>query len=218
MQKFGGRISWRTGLDGEMRAYEVNIALFDALKGTVKGEDQLGEDRFICAHAIMLALEGIPAFYIHSLLATGNDYEKLRNTQHNRAINRHCWQLQEVDKALNNFASPHARVYKRLKELISIRRRQDAFHPNATQFTLHLGNELFGFWRQSMDRRQSIFCISNIADEAAVMSYSDINLISDEPWYDLVTSKELRLSEGALTLAPYQTCWISNNRPQLLLD
>ena len=218
MQKFGGRISWRTGPDGEMRAYEVNIALFDALKGTVKGEDQLGEDRFICAHAIMLALEGIPAFYIHSLLATGNDYEKLQNTQHNRAINRHCWQLQEVDRALNNSTSQHARVYRRLKELISIRRRQDAFHPNATQFTLHLGNELFGFWRQSMDRRQSIFCISNIADEAAVMSYSDINLISDEPWYDLVTSKELRLNEGALTLAPYQTCWISNNRPQLLLD
>ena len=218
MQKFGGRISWRTGFDGEMRAYEVNIALFDALKGTVKGEDELGEDRFICAHAIMLALEGIPAFYIHSLLATGNDYEKLQSTQHNRAINRHCWQLQEVDKALNNPASQHARVYKRLKELISIRRRQDAFHPNATQFTLHLGNELFGFWRQSMDRRQSIFCINNIADETAVMSYSDINLISHEPWYDLVAGKELRLSQGTLTLAPYQTCWISNNRPQLLLD
>ena len=126
--------------------------------------------------------------------------------------------MQEVDKALNNPASQHARIYNRLKKLISIRRRQDAFHPNATQFTLHLSNELFGFWRQSMDHRQSIFCINNIADETATMSYSEINLISHEPWYDLVTGKELHLSEGTLTLAPYQTCWISNNRPQLLLD
>ncbi len=32
-----------------------------------------------------------------------------------------------------------------MKRLIGIGRKQAAFHPNATQFTLHLGNEMFGF-------------------------------------------------------------------------
>ncbi len=35
------------------------------------------EARFICAHAIIFVMKVCPAFYIHSLVATGNDYEKV---------------------------------------------------------------------------------------------------------------------------------------------
>ena len=210
MQSFGGKISWRTGQDGRIRPYEVNIALYDALKGTVDGVDEYGEDRFICAHAIMLALEGIPAFYIHSLLGTGNDYERLESTQRNRTINRHRWQYDELVAALNDDTTQHARVYHRLRKLISIRREQAAFHPNATQFTLHLGDQIFGFWRQSMDRRQSIFCISNVSNQTHTLSLLDINLISTEDWYDLVSGERFDELDGAIDIAPYQTCWITN--------
>ena len=165
MQHFGGRVSWRTLDNGEQKPYEINIALFDALQGTVKGPDKWGLERFICAHAIMLGLEGIPGIYIHSLLGTGNDYEKLKNTSHNRSINRHRWQYEQLKSALQDKHSQHAKVLKRMLSLIKIRTEQDAFHPNATQFTLQLGEKVFGFWRQSMDRRQSIFCISNVSDQ-----------------------------------------------------
>ena len=210
MESFGGKISWRTGLDGEMRPYEINIALYDALQGTDCGKDQLGEDRFICAHAIMLALEGIPAFYIHSLVGTSNDYERLESTKRNRTINRHRWQFEEISQELNDSNSQHSRVYHRLQLLIKIRRQQAAFHPNATQFTLHLGNEIFGFWRQSMDRRQSIFCISNISLNAQSLPLSDINLISTESWRDLISGETIGEIDGVLELEPYQTCWITN--------
>ena len=46
--------------------------------------------------------------------------------------------------------------------MINLRKKQAAFHPNATQFTLQLNNDFFGIWRQSIDRSQSIFCISNL--------------------------------------------------------
>ncbi len=210
VEKFGGKVSWRTGADGEEHPYELNIALFDALQGTVNGKDELGEDRFVCAHAIMLALEGIPAFYIHSLLATGNDYGRLEKTKRNRTINRHRWQLEEIEQVLSDSTTQHARVYKRMKQLISIRREQAAFHPNATQFTLHLGNQVFGFWRQSMDRRQSIFCISNISADTLSLSLSDINLISTENWFDLISGDVLNDIDGSFELQPYQTCWITN--------
>jgi sucrose phosphorylase len=209
-ENFGGKISWRIGNDGEMRPYEINIALFDAFQGTVSGKDDLGEDRFMCAHAIMLGLEGIPAFYIHSLLATGNDYERLENTQRTRTINRHRWQLDELQDVLSDPSTQHARVYKRMKQLITMRREQAAFHPNATQFTLHLGSEIFGFWRQSMDRRQSIFCISNISKNILSLTLSDINLISTENWFDLISSDAVNHIDGSFELQPYQTCWITN--------
>lgn len=210
MQNFGGRISWRASANGEQKPYEINIALFDALQGTTKGPDKWGLERFVCAHAIMLGLEGIPGIYVHSMLATGNDYEKVKNTSHNRAINRHRWDYAQLETALANPHSQHAKALSRLNELLSIRIAQPAFHPNATQFTLQLGDELFGFWRQSMDRRQSIFCVSNITDVAQDVRLSDINLIGTDHWVDLISGNEIYLSDQSLHLNPYQTIWISN--------
>ena len=84
MEQFGGRISWRKIAGSAAKPYEINIALRDALQGTVEGTDQWGLERFLCAHAIMLGLEGVPAFYIHSLLGTRNDLQRLAHTSHNR--------------------------------------------------------------------------------------------------------------------------------------
>jgi sucrose phosphorylase len=211
MQNFGGRISWRQAEAGQNKAYEINIALFDALQGTSKGSDRWGKDRFICAHAIMLGLEGIPAFYIHSLLATTNDQERVKHTNNNRAINRHQWDYPELESLLAEKHSQHHQVFNRLKELIQIRKQQPAFHPNATQFTLHLGNQLFGFWRQSMDRLQSIFCVYNISDTEQELRLSDLNLISTDNWMDLVSGQTLdETADRTMILKPYQGVWITN--------
>lgn len=210
LQSFGGRISWRALDSGENKPYEINISLFDALKGTTSGEDDLGVARFVCAHTIMLALEGIPGIYVHSMLGTTNDYERMEHSGHNRAINRHQWPYQELEEQLDDEQSHHAVVFKELKRILSIRRKQLAFHPNATQFTLHLGGKLFGFWRQSQSRRQSIFCISNVSNETVPLQMSDINLISTDTWYDLLTEEAMPEWTECYTLAPYQTLWISN--------
>ena len=209
MQSFGGRISWRA--EGtKNKPYEINIALFDALQGTTKGPDRWQEQRFICAHSLMMALEGIPGIYIHSLLATGNDYDKLDRTKHNRAINRHQWDEEKLQQELTSTSSVHARIFDRLKQLLKLRSQQSAFHPNATQFTLHLGYEIFGFWRQSTDRKQSIFCIYNISDHKQTISLSDINLIGTEHWWDLISGKALTGLSDSMDLEPYQALWISN--------
>jgi len=210
MQNFGGLVSWREDANGGRKAYEVNISLFDALQGTVNGHDKWGKERFITAHAIMLALEGLPAFYVHSLLATGNDHERVEHTGNNRAINRHQWDLDELEALLADPHSQHHQMFKRLKKLIQIRREQPAFHPNATQFTLQIGKQLFGFWRQSMDRRQSIFCITNISDQPQELTLSDINLVVTDDWHDLISGDRFESIDQTLTLTPYRTLWISN--------
>ncbi|MDC0088876.1 sugar phosphorylase [Porticoccaceae bacterium] len=210
METFGGRISWRSGDQGQRKPYEINISLFDALQGTTDGADQWGLQRFLCAHAIMLALEGVPGIYIHSLVGTRNDYQRVENAGHNRAINRHQWQYRELQGRLADANSSEHQVFSGISELLKIRRQQSAFHPNATQFTLHLGSGLFGFWRQSIDRQQSIFCINNITDQVQTLNLSDINLIDNESWVDLISQLPCDGLMQSIAMQPYQTLWVTN--------
>ncbi len=207
---FGGRVSWRTVADGTVQPYELNISLFDALSGSLAGPDQYGIARFICAHAIMFGLEGIPAVYFHSFVATPNDHQRVEHSGHNRSINRHQWDAGGLNSCLSDPESTQALVLAELGRLLTIRREQPAFHPNATQFTLQLPEQLFGFWRQSIDRRQSIFCISNVALEPTLLRLSEVNLIATSSWIDLVSGQAVENLNSSIELAPYQTLWISN--------
>lgn len=208
--KYGGKVSLRTAPDGTNTPYELNIALFDALQGTHRGPDKWGVERFLCAHAIMFALEGIPGLYIHSLLGTTNDYERFENSQHNRAINRHRWQESELLAKLSNENTHHRTVFKAMKNLMTIRKAQSAFHPNATQYTLHISDGLFGFWRQSINRSQSMFCIYNITDESKTLTFADLNLIETESWKDLISGQVIEENTQNIVLSPYQAIWLSN--------
>jgi len=213
MRGFGGLVSSRTVIQQQSRPYEINISLYDAMKGTLDGEDEFQFERFICAHAIMLALEGVPAIYLHSLVATGNDREKVERTGSNRAINRHNWDADELEALLDDPSTHNHRVFEALGKLIRLRNRQPAFHPNATQFTLHLGKEVFAFWRQSIERHQSIFAINNVTNRRQVVPLAAINLIVTDNWYDLISGQVFDDLYAELVLEPYQTLWISNLPP-----
>ena len=211
MMDRGGRISWRSLDDGVTRPYEINISLYDAMAGTLEGPDQWQFQRFVCAHAIMLALEGLPGIYIHSMLGTRNDLNRMEHSGHNRHINRHQWDADALQASLAQEDDPRRRVLDRLQSLIALRQRQKAFHPNATQFTLHLGDSVFGFWRQSIDRSQSIFCINNISAQPQQVLLSDINLIETDQWRDIISGDPITPEVEALDLQPYQSVWLSNN-------
>ncbi len=210
MQGFGGEVTTRAISGSGQRPYEINITWMNAMQGTATGADSYQIDRFLCSQIIMLGLEGIPAFYIHSLLAGENDYKKLAATQHKRSINRGQWDLEEVDSILSDYTSNSCRVFHELRRLIMMRSKQGAFHPNATQYTLHLGKSIFGFWRQSINRDQSIFAIHNVTNTEQDLSLSNINLICTDTWVDLIAWDTLNVSGETITLKPYQCLWITN--------
>lgn len=210
VQEFGGAVSMRAR-DGVEAPYEINTSLWSALSGTsAGGPDDLQFERFICCQTVMMSIEGIPAFYIHSLLATPNDREALNLTGHNRAINRRKWEWEELEGLLADPASDQSRVLREIKRRVAVRRRQPAFHPNATQFTLQLGEALLGLWRQSMDRRQSVFCVMNLTGAAQALDLNQINLIDGEVWTDLLSGASVAGADGEIMLAPYQAVWLTN--------
>ena len=209
MHEYGGYVSMRTDQLGKESPYEINIALFDALKGTHQGVDDYQVQRFICAHTIMAALQGIPAFYIHSLIATSNDYQGVEQTGRTRSINRRKWQYDELLESLNNPASAHAMIFHELKRLLKIRRKQVAFHPDALQETIALGDHLFAFWRVSSDQEQRILIVCNISTEIQILQIPEHPLAEGSGvWRDLIERTALSKNTKELKLYPYQCIWL----------
>ena len=207
----GSLFSWRNISQSEQKIYEANITLFDSLRRTPS--DPTGEfkiQRYLAANCIMLGFEGVPAFYLNAMFATGNDAEAVIKNRSNRAINRHKWSKTEIEKRLKSSHDIESLVLNSLKKLISIRKCQPAFHPNATQFTLQLESCFFGIWRQSIDRSQSIFAITNVTHLEQSLSLSHLNLVFSDRWFDLISDHEIPNSGKALSFLPYQTYWISN--------
>ena len=99
-----------------------------------------------------------------------------------------------------------------MKRLLAIRCRQPAFHPNATQYTLHLGEGLFSFWRQSRRREQSIFCVHNITNQQQAFPLGGLNLVETNDWFDLFTGREYVNFREEVVLEPYECLWLTNYR------
>jgi sucrose phosphorylase len=75
---------------------------------------------------------------------------------------------------------------------------------------MHFDDSLFAFWRQSQDRRQSIFCIYNITDEVRYLALKDVNLIETDDWHELVSGYRYLDPREEIVLQPYEFVWISN--------
>jgi len=158
----------------------------------------------------MMEIEGVPAFYIHSILATPNDHAKHEQSGANRCLNRHQWDYDLLQEKLSNPESDQSVILNEIKRLIDIRGQQPCFHPNATQFVLQLDEGLFGLWRQSLDRKQNTYCITNIWDKDNVLPLSELNLYSGTEWHDLLTDATYTDWDEDIILKPYQTVWITN--------
>ncbi len=213
LKKNGSQFSMRKLSNGEEKVYEANISLFDALKFT--DSDEKGKfdlKRFIAAHCIILAIEGVPAFYFNSLFATKNDEQAFHSSGIKRNLNRYKWDYSCLVNLINKKGSIECNSYETFKNIISIRKTQPAFHPNATQFTLNLDKNIFSVWRQSRDRKQSIFALTNVSSQTVKLNTNKINLIDDEQWFDLLSPNEKIIDGKFIKLNPYQTAWITNFR------
>lgn len=213
MRQFGGYVSMKTNKDGSESPYEINITLFDALKGTLGGFDQWQVSRFLCSQTMMLGLKGIPAIYIHSLFATPNDLAGVENSGRTRSINRRRWGVDELEGLLADPGTPNRAVFLDMQRLLAIRRQQLAFHPDALQEIVALGDAFFGFWRVSCDESQWLLALSNLTDRPqAVLLSAQMQRFPGQQWYDLLADGLKFDPAVEQTLRPYQTLWLSSRR------
>ncbi len=209
MRRKGGFISMKTNPNGIETPYEINISLFDALAEMPGGDERWNVQRFICAHAIMLVLQGIPAIYIHSFSATRNDIDGVERTGRTRSINRHTWDYNTLFNLLNDPDTTTSIVFHELKHLLSIRRRQKAFHPEAAQETLILNSGVFVIWRISLDKEQKILALSNVTSKIRTLKLPPHPIPTGSMiWREIIASTAISGNTEEIVLQPYQSVWL----------
>ena len=206
LKKNGSKFSYRKIQNKSKKIYEANITVFDALKKTNYDNGKFSFERYISAHSIMIAFEGVPAVYFNSIFGASNDEAKFVITGNNRDVNRYKWNLKNISNKLNNKDSKEYYFYKKISNLLSIKKKQKAFHPNASRENINLGPKIFCFKRESINKKQTIICITNLSSKIQYLKLSKKFL----KYKDLLGSKIFFTIDKKIKLDPCQTIWLSN--------
>ena len=207
LKKNGSKFSYRKVQNKSKKVYEANITVFDALrKSDFDPKGLFFLERYISAHAIMVSFEGVPAVYFNSLFGKSNDEAKYIITGNNRDVNRYKWNFNNITTKLRDKKSKQSIFYRNIGALLEIKRKQKAFHPNASRININLGPKIFCFKRISKDKKQSIICMTNLSSKIQTPNFKKIG-----NYRDLLNSN-LKFREGnSLILKPFQTVWLTNN-------
>ena len=205
----GGNISYKTKDDGSEIPYELNVNYFNAVSLKDAGDDE-NIDRFLCSQAILLSVIGVPAIYIHSLLGSENWYDGVKETGRFRSINREKLSEPLLVKELGDNNSLRSKVFNRYKTLISIRKREKAFHPNAAQKTIKLNNKIFSIVRGQGD--DCIIVLNNVSSENVSVEIDlSSNGLKNGNYSDLMSKTVVcTVANGKLYVCmnPYQVMWL----------
>lgn len=211
MHRQGGYISMRTRPDGSESPYEINIALFSAFRETAnsQGPDQWQVDRFINSQLIMLSLQGIPAIYIHSLLATENDQTGVERTGRTRSINRKKWEKNYLKALLDGQNTANSQVLSRLIHVLKRRKKHKAFHPDVSQKVLDLGSGFFAVWRGLGELDFPLLAIFNLTSEVKELDIQhESGFDGAEGWVNILDHQHYEPKHQPFVLQPYQVLWL----------
>jgi len=207
----GGHVSMRKLEDGSEFPYELNATYYGALSH--KKDPELGKKRFLCSQAVALAMKGIPAVYFHSLCATPNYTEGVKETGHNRTINRKKWKSEELETLLEDEESNSGEIFEWYTRVLRRRASCPAFHPDASQKVIELGDEIFAFERRSLDGSQVIICLFNFLPHEVKSNQKQTlaSYLSNGSVKDLISGGEFSFDNESFALRPYQALWLCQN-------
>lgn len=207
MKKNGAFISEKSNSDGSTSPYEINITYFDACKTSICNNRQYQVDRFLCSQTVMMSLQGIPAFYIHSLLGTENDMEGYNVTKRNRTVNRKKWNWDDLEKVLDSETN-NKKVFNELTRRIIVRKETKLFSPHIKQEIINLSDKLFIIKR--FTDTDELIAIFNISCTMLSLKLEEIDTIHTDV-YDLISEDEFS-DLNDIVMSPYQSRWlISSN-------
>jgi len=207
LKKNGSKFSYRKVNNNKKKVYESNITVFDALKVSDKDKKGLYNfQRYMAAHAIMFSFEGVPAIYFNSLFGKSNDEARYVITGNNRDVNRFKWNELNILKKIKSNSSKEYYIFETLKYLLKIRKNQKAFHPNAHRTNINLGNNFFCIKRVSLDKKQTILCITNLTSK---LQNAKINKKYNK-FKNLIDSNVKPKILNSINLKPFETIWLSN--------
>lgn len=204
----GGLISHRRRNDGQDIPYEINISWWSAMADGGIDPGHLQIERFLMTQLLVLALPGIPGFYLPALLATPNDLAGFRRTGHRRDLNRPTFRHSTLDNRLQDPHDPASIVLAQLRTAMTIRSNLNAFEPEAPMTVLSGGRE-DAVILQRGHGADAIFAIHNLTPTRLSLSPSDLNCVaSGTSWGDRLQRTTGMDTANALLLEPFDVRWL----------
>ena len=131
-----------------------------------------------------------------------NWVEGVQETGRARTVNREKLQVEKLTAELNDPESFRARIFFPYLDLIKIRKKQSAFHPNAGFEIMELNPTVFGIKRYSKD--QTIYALTNISSKTISVSLPET--AATDRATDLISGETV--NTAAFDLDPYQYVWL----------
>jgi len=201
--KNGGKISYKRQVDGSQIPYELNINFFDALSDR-SHDEVLNIRKFLGAHAIAIALKGIPGIYIHSLLGSKSWKKGVEQLGYNRAINREKLQIEQVLSELKAVDSTRHQIFYPLKKMLEFRTTQKSLSLKASQRVILVSEQVFILKRSFED--ETIFLLVNLSDTEQVI---DINEFPKSGDFQDMMNEGKTLDQ--LIIDPYAFLWLKQS-------
>jgi len=200
-EEHGGLVSYRAVGD-EKRPYELNCSYIDILTDP-KEEDTLRLKRMILSQAVVLAMPGVPGIYFHSLVGSRNYHEAVRKTRRNRTINREKLNFDNIKEELEEEGSLRNALFKRYKQLVSIRINQPCFDPFSKFEFLSLGKENFAIKRYNKEGNSYIIALHNFKNKEIEI---DLSPYVEGVLMDIISHQYVE--QTRFTMQPYEILWL----------
>lgn len=197
----GALVSYKNNPDGTTSPYEINVTYLDALNRQ-DDDDATRLRRFLLAHAILLSFPGVPAIYVQSMLGSRNDYDGVKAAGHNRAINRQKFNLRETEAELTGGNWLRHQIYTQLSQLIQLRTRQSAFHPDNAMTLYDSDNTLLILKRHPAQQEEGILCVFNLSGKKTETLLPEKRL-----FLDVITGEKVDGTQP-LALDAWQFLWL----------
>ena len=169
--------------------------------------------RFITAHAILLAFKGLPGLYFHSLFGSRGWPEGVTQTGRKRSINREKLDQNELTAELRDAGSLRSQIYGRIEALVgrstppsglfaagcTTRSRRRSQHLRRASRRRGFGSS--GLVHAQRERRTAVLSVQSVdgTNERALPPFSDVISAKPVDWQP----------EGILMLKPFQSMWLT---------
>ena len=199
MRERGGFVTLRTRSGLPPIPYEINISPFSAFGG-----EERNLPAYLGAHSLLMSFQGVPALYIHSLLATPNDLDLVEQTGRTRSVNRGRWTLDDLEAQLADPASIPARTLSHFRSTLACRNAQPAFSADAAQAVLPSPPSAFLMRREGGGQR--ILVAASVVGERQSVPLAGSGL-TPGTYPDLLSGGTVTVG-GHIELDPYQVAWL----------
>ena len=109
----------------------------------------------------------------------------------------------KIENLLKNKNTKQSIFYHKIMNLISIKKQNKAFHPNAKRENLNMGKKIFCFKRTSLDKKQVIYNITNLSSKHREFNYNK----KFDKYKNLLNKSKISCKSE---LRPFETLWLSN--------